>query len=50
MSLCIDAEIARARLSEMIEECDDITVLWVSDLIHRNLRRLAVGLGRGELQ
>lgn len=50
MSLCIDAEIARARLGEMIEACDDITVLWISDMVHRNLRRLATRLVRGELQ
>lgn len=41
MSLCIDAEIARARLGEMIEACDDVTVLRISDLVRRNLRRLA---------
>ena len=41
MSLCIDAEIARARLSEMIDAFDDITVLWISELVHRNLGWLA---------
>jgi len=50
MSLCIDAEIARARLGEIIEACDDITVLWISDMVHRNLRRLAAQRARGELQ
>jgi hypothetical protein len=30
---CIDAEIARARLAEMIEGCDDASILWLSDII-----------------
>ena len=38
LRLCIDAEIARARLEHLIAESDDVTVLWLSGIV-----RAAVG-------
>ena len=35
MRICIDAEIARSRLQDLIAECADGDVLWISDVIQQ---------------
>lgn len=42
MQTCIDAEIARSRLEELIAECCDADVLWISDVIQQAFTEAAL--------
>lgn len=33
LQVCLDAEIARARLEILINEADDVTVLWIGAIV-----------------
>jgi hypothetical protein len=39
---CIEAEIARARLEELIAECCDADVIWLSDVIQEAFTQSAL--------
>ena len=42
MAQCVDAEIARARLEELIADCGDADVLWLSDVVDEAFNQLAL--------
>jgi hypothetical protein len=42
MRVCIDAEIARSRLEELIGDCSDADVLWISDVIQQAFTEAAM--------
>ncbi len=48
MQLCIDAEIARARLHDLIEGCHDADVLWISDVIQQAFSQAALAARAAE--
>jgi hypothetical protein len=41
MQLCVDPEIARARLQDLIEDCGDADILWLSDVIQQAFNEAA---------
>lgn len=45
--LCVDAEIARARLEEFVAECCDADVIWLQDVVHEALKQSAVAAQHG---
>jgi hypothetical protein len=42
MRSCIDAEIARHRLEELIADCSDADVLWIRDVIQQAFTEAAM--------
>jgi len=42
MQRCIEAEIARARLEDLIAECCDADVIWLSDVIQEAFTQSAL--------
>ncbi len=41
MQLCVDAEIARARLEELIADCSDADVIWLHDVVLEAMKQSA---------
>lgn len=42
MQHAVDAEIARARLEELIADCSDGDVIWISDVIQEAFNQVAL--------
>jgi hypothetical protein len=42
MRQCIDAEIARARLEDLIADCSDADVLWLSEVVQQAFNETAL--------